>query len=62
MNHSYTITAYSPDRCEHNNGWYAQIPRRFWGYRQVFICVDCWSFVDLQKREVIIYKNADRCE
>jgi len=46
MNHSYTITSKSFPECNHNNGWYAQIPKRFWGYKQIFVCVDCWSFID----------------
>jgi len=46
---STTITIGRP-QCEHLNGTYRTIPARWFGRRDVFVCVDCESVLDAKTK------------
>jgi hypothetical protein len=44
-----TITI-GPEPCKHDNGSYVRVPKRLWGYKTMFLCIDCATLVELKKK------------
>ncbi len=43
-----TVSATPP--CKHHNGWYNEIPARWFGHITVFVCIDCGAILKKNKK------------